>query len=131
MNVDAAFLLRVLTAMQFDLCDSLGWRTDGEWAPLTLWVNVNDVFVWASSDTENITPENIGDLERAIADLRAAVPDPYEVIHAPALFAARLRKRRPQGPAYPENRALWALFDACGPANEVSESGRPRECVGG
>ena len=74
----------------------LWWRTDKEYAPVTLLVNCNDVFFWGCSDCERLTPENIGQLERALEDARAADPK-MGGIHADILWIARERKQRPQG----------------------------------
>lgn len=120
---DQAFTMRVLRAFaDIDLREELWWRFDDN--TLTFAVICNDVFAWAVADAEAITPDNVAVLEQAIADIRAisdAVPD---LFHAGSLFAARVRKQRPQGAAYPPNRALWPLFDACGPEREI-DHGNP------
>jgi hypothetical protein len=77
----------------------------------------SDEFAWGTADLEQITPENIHELERAIADVKAIDKD---IGHAFILFAARQRKMRPQGAAYPKDKELWPLFDACGPKREVN-----------
>lgn len=97
----------------------LWWRTDAEYAPLTLFVNCNDLFYWGSADCEEVHAGNVSDLERARDDLRA-IGDLCEGF-ADILFAARLRKMRPQGPYYNSiPKETWALFDACGPERPES-----------
>lgn len=108
------FICSVLAvAERYDCRDSLFWRTDGEFAPVTFWVNCNDLFYWACSDLEQITPENLPMLSAAFEDCRKATE---EGVHwGGELFCARVRGMRPQRPAYPKNHsALWPLFDACG-----------------
>lgn len=121
--IDHAFVLRVLAAFaRADAHGSLFWRTDGEYAPVSFFAVVNDVFVWASADVEPVTPDNIADLERAIDDAKAA--DPWSDINGVELFAARARKMRPQGASYSYySPALWPLFDAAGPERDPSEPG--------
>jgi hypothetical protein len=46
-------------------------------------------------------------------------------MHLAELYAARIRKMRPQGAAYPERAATQALFDACGPERAIG-FGNPR-----
>lgn len=122
----SAFNLRVLDAVAFDNCDMLWWRTDGEYAPITFFVNCNDLFWWATSDAEDVTPENVHLLEESIKDVEA-IDDCSS--WATSLFCCRSRKMRPQGAAYPKDKRLWPLFDACGPAREVDKSGfgNPKE----
>lgn len=92
----------------------LWWRTDGEYAPVTFFINCNDLFFWASADCEAITENNIEDLKQAYQDAKAC----YDLgsCFAQLLFCCRQRKMRPQKPYYehlPE--PMWSLFDACGP----------------
>lgn len=96
--------------------DSLFWRTDGKYAPLMLGVNCNDLFHWACSDLEQLTPENIGELERATEDIKAVTND-GDYHDAGILFCCRARKMRPQTPYYKyiDDPKVKALFDACGP----------------
>lgn len=96
-----------------------------------VYVNCNDLFEWACADAEEVTPENVGALEQAAADVtplfdkwwgyprgapEADRPPLVMKDYAAALFACRVRGQRPQGPCYqsypPE---LAALFDAAGP----------------
>lgn len=123
------FILKVLdlTGMHNgDMCGELFWRTDGEYAPVTFLVNCNDVFCWGCADCERITPDNIHLLEEALAEVRAASPNKWD-IYADMLFCCKARKMRPQGCCYPkEDRWLWPLLDACGPPREVG-LGNPYE----
>lgn len=110
--VTLEFVLRVLRAFaDADATDDLWWRTDAEYAPVTFLVNCNDLFCWGSADAEEVTSENVSVFEQAVADVRAVTGDEA---YACELFAARVRRERPQGAAYPKNRALWPLFDQCG-----------------
>jgi len=117
------FMLRVLTLFaSTDSHDLLFWHTAGKYAPVTFFVNVNDVFHWACADLEEITRENITLAERAIEDVQSATrkvgwstPSDWTV-----LFAARARKMRPQGAAYRcIERAVWPLLNACGPERVI------------
>lgn len=101
--------------------DWLWWRTDGEYAPVTFFANCNDCFWWATSDCERITPENIDILGQAIIDCEQADPV-FGTIYAAELFAARVRKMRPQGATYtPNNKFMWPLYDACGPKRDTDK----------
>lgn len=115
--------MRVLKTVEFDNCDSIFWRTDGNFAPITFLAIVNDTFGTSCADCEEITPENIGIFEQSFRDCRAAAGTMGE-LWAPALFAARVRQRRPIRLAYPEKefikddaqrQAIWALLDAAAP----------------
>jgi len=116
-----AFILRVFRIFDWSnglSCEELWWRTDGEFAPVRFFVTCNDLFWWGTGDAEDITPENVAALEQAVADCRAAHPN-GRGSRGPELFCARIRGERPQGAAYPKEKELWPLFDACGPAREV------------
>lgn len=117
------FVFRVLNLFcKEDSHDILFWRVDdGE---IRFFVNCNDIFDWASADLEEITPENIIELEKAVADVKAmGSNETYEAFY---LFCARMRKRRPQGAAYPSDRKLWPLFDAVGPERSLG-LGNPKQ----
>src|SRR5205814_9658982 len=106
------FIYRVVNAAQ-DAGLELMWSADE--GVVHVAVNCNDTFFWGCADAEEITPENIATFEQAVADLLA---------HghlAGELFAARVRKQRPQGASYDEcyPRETWRLFDACGPIYET------------
>lgn len=89
------------------------WRTDGDYAPVSIFVNCNNVFDPGMADCECITPSNIDMFEEASKDIRAITDLADEYI--PMLFCARIRGQRPMDDMYPENEALWPLFNACGP----------------
>lgn len=126
MDYSPDFVARVLAHFdRWDAHDNLYWRTGrkyggGEYPrPAAFFVNVNDVFRWACSDLEEVTPANVHALEQAYADAEAAVKLGH--VYGAELFAARVRGERPQHAAYPkpEYAALWPLFDACGPDRPV------------
>ena len=116
MTNSASFYLRVMSLVaEHEAYDSLFWRTDGTYAPITLFIRCNDLFYWAMADLEEITPENVRELALALEDAD---------LDGPLLFCARARKMRPQGPYYKHlDKKNWHLFDACGP--ERPESPRP------
>ncbi len=98
-------------------CETLLWRTDGEYAPVTFLVDCGGLFDYACADSEPLTPENIAILEQAYRDIRAVEP---LSIYGQELFCCRVRKMRPQGAFYkhlPGNH--WPLFDACGQERAV------------
>lgn len=127
-----AFVLRVMAATAMwphDLCDAIWWRCDTQFAPVSFLVGCNDLFFWGCADLEELTPSNIDVFEKAIEDVRAASGS---CCYGPELFCARVRKMRPQGRAYPGDRKLWPLFDACGPERTVGPSdpaNTPRESL--
>jgi len=97
----------------------LNWRVDGEYAPVSLHCNVNDVFAWGCADAEDIDENSIGDLERARTDLLEADGRMGGLVTS-MLYAARKREMRPQGAMYqhiPEG--VRHLFDECGPERET------------
>jgi hypothetical protein len=114
---DPLFVIRVLrTFYAIDDRDELLWSIkDNE---VSFSAECSDAFWWGCADAEDITPENIGRLEVAIADAQAATGTtgwgtPSEAV---LLFVARERKLRPQGAMYEHIDAkLWPLFDAAGP----------------
>lgn len=107
------FIHRVLAVFAFDNCDDLWWRTDGEYAPVTLFVLCNDVFEWGTADAEPIRPEDLPLLEQAAEDVRPLVSMLNGVGD---LYVARKRGMRPQGASYKYiDEKLWPLFNACGP----------------
>jgi hypothetical protein len=114
MSADCDFILRVLrVASEYDLFGDLFWHMRGQSAPVAFCINCNDLFEWACADAEEVTPENIAELEKACAECLAA--GDKGCIYGGSLFCCRVRKMRPQGAAYPRNAAVWPLFDACGP----------------
>lgn len=125
MSTDPDFVLRVLRLSSATECyESVWWRTDGEYAPVTFFANCNDLFFWACSDSERVTPENVHIFEQAIADIRAT--GSIHISYADHLFCCRVRGERPQGASYPDDPLLWPLFDACGPEKEPG-LGNPRK----
>lgn len=94
--------------------DSVWWRCDGDFAPITFLVNCNDLFHWACADSERVTPENLPRLRSAFADAKATGILGNQ-FYGPLLFCARERRMRPQKAFY-ENmpEEMIALFDACG-----------------
>lgn len=124
MTYDMEFVRRVLEVFdKYDQHDDLWWRTGKEYGggqynqPAQFLAKCSDVFWWGTADCEDITPENIGELEQAMADAKAACK--HGEIYGAMLFCARVRKLRPQGACYPKEPELWPLFDACGPHRET------------
>lgn len=111
------FMLQVLKFFHdLDAHDMLWWRTDGEYAPITFFVQCSDVFAWATADVEEIEPGDVRLLQAAAKDIFAL--DPQGTQHysylAPLLFCARKRHQRPM-PKMEIPEELKPLFDACGP----------------
>lgn len=95
--------------------EGLWWRTDGDYAPVTLLVDCNDLFVWGSADAETLTEQSINVLESAAEDMRALHPR-GDFDQAGLLYCCRMRKMRPQGAYYKHiEKPWWPLFNACGP----------------
>lgn len=98
--------------------DELWWRTDAEYAPITLLVSCNDLFFWGCADCEILTPDNIGDLEQAVKDAAAISDKCHSFAHL--LWIARIRGMRPQGACYKYfPTELHELFNQCGPERET------------
>jgi hypothetical protein len=130
-------ILKILDFVaRHDLHDSIWWRCDGEYAPITIWVNCNDLFYWACADLEELTIDNLPVLAQAIADARE-VDSVLGALRGCSLFCCRMRGMRPQQPAYPKENSYtvggvktvipaedWkALFDACGPERDPKDEG--------
>ncbi len=122
------FILEVLRLQDEYDCygEPIYWATHGDYAPVTFFVNCNDLFWWATADAEKLLPEDMPMLRQAILDVQAADVydlrlDNYEM--GCALWCARKRKMRPQQPAYPKDEQLRALFDACGSLRTRAEEG--------
>jgi len=137
MSITAEDALKVLGFFNgFDgpASDHLWWRTDGEYAPITIFVTCNDVFFWGSADCEEITAEDLPALKQACDDANAATIGDhvgtgkqfgYGSIYGPVLWIARKRKERPQGAYYSKHLpGLWPLYDAVGEEKPV-ELGNP------
>jgi hypothetical protein len=109
------FILEVLSLFSLDETDCYGelfWRCENP-NTVEFFANVNDVFWWATADTEPITPEDLPAMRLAIADVRD-----IDIYTWTELWVARKRKMRPQRPAYPKDKRLREMFDACGPERE-------------
>jgi len=101
-----------------DIHESLWWRCDGEYSPVTFFVNCNDLFYWACADCEPFTAEDVAAMDAAIAD---AGP-----MYGPSLWCCRKRAMRPQKPAYPTGdgaEKMARLYDACGPERDPKDEG--------
>jgi hypothetical protein len=86
-------------------------------------VNCNDLFFWACADGEPVLASDMPAIRTALADVRDLIPDDprqyyYSIGTALSLWVSRKRGMRPQGCCYPKQKALWPLFDACGPERE-------------
>jgi len=119
-----SFLMRVFKATEFGNGDCLFWRTDEEYAPLSIFVNCNDLFYWGTADAEDLTQDNISVFEQAFADAEKAWPH-FGHIYAPSLFCCRVRKMRPQHCCYSKDwpDKLKKLFDECGPERTAIDCG--------
>ena len=118
------FVFDVLELLdQNDMCDMVTWTTNRKTKEVQFQVICNDLFFWGSADCEDLTPQNLSLLKQSIIDVNTIKPD-YGTIYGISLFCTRIRQQRPQGAAYPENKALWPLFDACGPERKI-ELGNP------
>lgn len=129
---DLAFVRRVLEiGEKYELQGDIYWRCGPMYGggnfnnPASFFVNTNDLFWWACADLEEITPENVEELERACSDCKAA-ERVVGTVYGPSLFACRVRGMRPQGAAYPKEESLWPLFDATGPIRE-NDIGNPKK----
>lgn len=122
-------VLRVLRDLdERDACH-FSVEPDGSISPYTL---VNDVFYWACSDAEAITPENVAEYERAAADFQRLIPRTLENVSAACngswdvgvLFTCRVRKMRPfkHKDRYPTDERLWPLIDEL-PERKVDSDG--------
>lgn len=110
---------RIFNGFEGPSSEELWWRTDGEYAPVTLMINFNDLFLWGCSDVEELTEDNIDFLEDTVEEVSSLDPR-GDYVYAPILWVCRIRGMRPQGACYrfmPEY--LWPLLDACGPEREV------------
>lgn len=119
---DMDFVRRVLAAFDgFNGADpdDLFWRVDSQYAPVTFFARCNDLFDWGTADLQEITPENIEEMERATTECRALDPV-HGVLVATTLFCCRVVGSRPQGACYDSiDPKFWPLLDNCGPEREV------------
>ena len=106
----------LLTNDDYYGCD-LFWREDE--GVVSVFVNCNDIFYWATADCEEIeTPEQIHEIERAFKDL-AAIGEVESVVWGAELWCCRKRQMRPQKPVLetiPEK--IRHMFEQCGPERE-------------
>lgn len=111
----------------FYLDESIWWRTDTQYAPVTFFANCNDEFYWACADAEEITSvADVVGIRQAIMDVRLATGG--KIHHDSVgveLWVARKRGMRPQQPSYREcyPQETWPLFDACGPERDPKSEG--------
>lgn len=113
-NEKIDFTYEVLSLLaETDCLMSIWWRCDGEFAPVTFFVNANDLFEWACADCETLTPDDLPALRQAIKDVSAI--NEMEKDLGFSLWVARKRGMRLQIPAYPKDERIRALFDACRP----------------
>ena len=119
--IDSEFIEAVIRlGIKYDI-EYWWFNRDGEIVPA---INCNDIFFWGCADAEDVTPENLGELERALEDCDAIESEDYKdlktarpitlVYYGEILFCSRMRKMRPQGAAYPP-KEMWHLIDECGP----------------
>lgn len=115
-----ALIHRVLKACRsIDDTDGVHFmpRDDGSVQP---WVILGSVFAWAMADAEDITPENVQEFERAVADVTAVCQQSPKRIFvqrcsdACILFACRVRCMRPfkHHGRYPVEDVVEPLIDA-------------------
>lgn len=122
-EVSKEFILDVLDTFGHGMAEMITWRTDEEYAPVTFWVNCNDLFYWATSDGEDITPENLPVLKQAFVDLESAYPHMGKC-WAGELFAARVRGMRPQRRVLDKyHESIRPLFLAAGPERDPASEG--------
>jgi len=123
LDPNAVFIQRVLKVFaDARVHDDLLWSVD-ERGLVSFMADVSDTFEWGAADGEPILPRDLGELERAYADLKALETTADGVFYATSctrytamLYAARRRAMRPRARAYPAQSAIVALLDACGGA---------------
>jgi len=124
-KLDFEGLIKLFTIYdQFDgpASESLWWRTDGNYSPVTMFVNCNDLFYWATADSEEIGLEDLDNLAQAVKDCDEAAKEANPGsktlggFYGDILWCCRQRKMRPQKPYYKNiEKYLHPLFDSCGP----------------
>ena len=124
------FVRKVLhLTIDYDIQDSVCWsRRDGDLVPFVI---CNDLFYWGCADGQDITPENISELKKAMDDCDAIPSEEFKnlenlrksvtnIFYGEWLFCARMRKMRPQGAQYSIlPKEIWHLFDECGPERKT------------
>lgn len=125
MNIADALPIFQLFA-KHDIEDMLYWCCQDD--DVSFYINTNDHFWLGTADAEIVILESLSLLAECIEKCLAIDPV-CGAIHGCYLYAGRVRKLRPQGAAYPEERDLWPLFDACGPEREINDANpcRPGE----
>jgi hypothetical protein len=111
-------------AIEHDTVSDLIWREeDGN---IHAAVICSDCFWWGTADAEELTPETFPIYKQAVAECEALAKtlpkdsNQMPQLYADELFAARIRKMRPQVASYEMYPpVLWPLFDACGPERET------------
>lgn len=134
-----------------DLEEKIWWRRGKGYEPITFFISANDVFYWACSDCEELTGENLPELQKAIKDIqkvygvetRESMKFPHDGTKEKCaewtkkhtkhfdsgkwgsmLFCCRARKMRPQNCWYKDIPVeLHDLFNACGPERTNAECG--------
>lgn len=111
------FVLHVLAFIdEEDLRDVIRWNINGE--HIAFVVICNDLTDWGCADAQVINEENFAILKQSVAECNVIDPALGSIVGC-ELFVCRVRGTRPQGAAYPGDRKLWALFDACGPERAI------------
>jgi len=114
-------ILRILTAVAMYNCSDIFWRIDGEYAPITIFANCNDLFYWGCADAEEITEDNIDIFEQSYKDSED---------NGVELFCCRVRKMRPQEPYYKYiNENEHHLFNECGPERKEFTNSPEINCL--
>lgn len=101
----------------------------GDDSKLEVAADCSDCFWWGCADAEEITPENFQLFRDTVTECESldASSKNFASLYADELFAARVRKMRPQGASYElYHPALWPLFNACGP-ERTCEYGNPHK----
>lgn len=130
-------ILKLLHLLADDKIDSsnLIWSHD-EKENLTVAAMCSDTFWWGCADAEEITDENIGLFIKTVDECQALKSAGHlhygekycwSTSYCDELFAARVRKMRPQGASYElYPSCLWPLFNECGPERQC-ENGNPHK----
>lgn len=115
---DLLEIFKVLTEYELPLSDELYFSTNED--KIRVYAMVNDVFWWACADLEEITVDNLPILKEAIKEIDEATSKFRYIDDGiwAELYAAKVRKLRPQGACYPKDTRLWPLFNKCGPERE-------------
>jgi len=116
---DRKFIMLVLRVTdRAEIGEELMWNVS-RFDTVEFSIKCSDEFFWGCADAETITPENIGTLMRAIADVSAVS---IYTFRATTLFCARVRGLRPQNRWFDyiaDEPAVVELFKAAGPPREA------------